>query len=361
MATVTRYPHDPLLDLDPWIGQRSCSFRFYVINAQSGKRLGQFYPRRDQSPALLEHNTTRTIKRQLTLELGVADAAAIDPVQERIAVTMYFPNGQEYPLGRYMFQSPTDNVYTSGRLGTYVLNDEMFLVDQAIKSGLSGFQTGIPVLIQKVLDGLPINYRVEDCSFVSSEAWTVGTTRGTILETLAVSGGYFSPWFDNNGVLQFIRAFDPGYRIPDMDLDSGNKVMRQGITETTDLLTAPNTFMVVSNASNTGDSAPAVGVSQVSPNAPNSVEKRGFEITQVTRMQVTSEAQAAAIAYGIAQRQTVLQTVQLTTAPDPRHDSYNVLFWQGANWLEISWSMPLAEGHGMTHQMRKAYAVRGTS
>lgn len=358
MATVTRFPHSPLLDLDPWVGQRKASFRFYVTDAVSNQRLGQIYPRRDQSPALLDHNTTRTIKRQLTLELGVADAAAIDPVRERISVTMYFQNGAEYSLGKYMFQSPTDAIFTSGRLATYVLNDEMFLVDQPINKGLSGFQTAIPVLIQQVLEGLPITYRIEDCDFVSSEAWTAGTTRGSILETLAISGGYFSPWFDNDGVLQFIKAFDPGYRICDMSLDDGNKVMRSGITETTDVLTAPNTFMVVSNASNTGDSAPAVGISRVSPNAPNSVEKRGFEITQVTTMQVTSEAQAAAIAYGISQRQTVLQTVQLTTAPDPRHDSYNVLYWQGANWLEIAWSMPLAEGNGMSHQIRKAYAVR---
>ena len=52
----------------------------------------------------------------------------------------------------------------------------------------------------------------------------------------------------------------------------------------------------------------------------------------------------------------MFETVSVTTALDPRHDSYDVIRWQGENWLETAWSMDLAEGGNMTHQLRKSYA-----
>jgi hypothetical protein len=51
----------------------------------------------------------------------------------------------------------------------------------------------------------------------------------------------------------------------------------------------------------------------------------------------------------------VFERVELSTPPDPRHDSHNVIRWQGENWLELAWSMPLVEGGEMRHVLRKAY------
>ena len=349
--TLTTFPHDPLLDLDPWVGQRQCTFRFALSDAVSGEQLGNITPIRNAS---LTHDTTRTIKRQLTLALGVADTAAINPISERVDVFMVFPSGVEYPLGRYMFTDASRQVFTSGKLGDMALNDEMFLVDQQITVGLSGVGKGVSTVIQEALAGLPVDYDLAASPYLSADAWGLGTGRGQVLEALAVSGDYFSPWFGNDARMHFIRTFYPTNAVADFDFDAGNKVMREGILENDDLLVAPNTFIVVSNAA-ADPSLEVVGRYDVPPSAPHSLARRGFVIAQVENLQVADADQARAVARGIGIRQTVFERVSLTTAPDPRHDSYNVVVWQGEKWLELAWSMALVEGGTMNHLLRKGY------
>jgi hypothetical protein len=169
-----------------------------------------------------------------------------------------------------------------------------------------------------------------------------------------VSGDYFSPWFGNDQKLHFIRTFDPIDRVPDFDYDTGFKVMQDQILETDDLLTAPNRFIVIGNSGPSSRSA-IVGIADVPINAPHSVPNRGFAVTQTQNLQLRSQDQAVAVARGLANRQTVFERVNLTTAPDPRHDSYDVIRWQGELWLELAWSMALTEGGMMNHMLRKGY------
>lgn len=361
---LTNLPKDPLLDLDPWVGQRSCTFKFHVVDSVTSDVMGEIHPIRG---ATLTHDTGRTIKRSLTLSLGTADTAAINTLQDRITVSMVFANGQTYPLGKYMFTTEQANQQTSGNLGSYTLNDEMFRIDQQIRRGINGADGTISLVAQKILTELNVANDIEPSNFTTAQAWPIGTNRGSIFEALAVAGDYFSPWLDNNGVFRMIRTFNPMDRIADLDLDSGNQVLRGSITNDSDLLTAPNIVIVVSNtpATNTASIGPngaignlttqAVGIARIPNSAPNSILNRGFEIPDVRTLQLTSPGQAQAVAEGLAQRQTVVQKVNLTTAPDPRHDSYNVIFWNNAYWLELSWSMALVEGGGMNHLLRKAY------
>lgn len=354
MAGLTLYPFDPLLDLPPWQGQRQCTFRFDWYNGITGEFLGQVHPVRSAS---LTHDTSRTIKRQLSLELGAHDTAAINASSDRIKPFMVFPNGQEYPLGTFLFTDNTRQVYTSGRLGNMVLNDEMFLVDQPLTAGISAVINGssIDTLIAEVLDGLPIQYTLESSIYYTQESWSVGNGRGSILDSLCLSGDLFSPWFGNDSKLHFIRSFDPITKIPQFDFDSGNQVFRADIVESDNLLTAPNRFIVISNTASDTQSE-VVGNAVVPANAPHSIQNRGFEITLVQTLQLQNVAQAQAAAQNLANRQTVYETVNLVTAPDPRHDSYDVIRWQGDLWLELSWSMALTEGGQMNHLLRKAYS-----
>ena len=364
---LTEFPPDPLLDLDPWVGQRQCTFRFNVVNAATNEVMGEINPIRGAS---LTHDTGKTIKRTLQMSLGVRDTAAINPLQDRVTVTMVFPNGQTYPLGKYMFTVETLNQQTSGNLGTYTLTDEMFLVDQQILRGINGALGSVSLVAQSILTELNIANDIEPSNFTTGEAWAIGTTRGRILEALAISGDYFSPWFDNNGIFRMIRTFNPINRIADLNLDQGRRVLRSSISNSSDLLTAPNIIVVLSNspslntANSSGNGASlatgnlinqAVGIARIPNSAPNSVLNRGFEIPDVRTLQLTSPGQAQAVAEGIAQRQTVFEKVSLTTPPDPRHDSYNVIFWNNDYWLELSWSMALVEGGNMNHLLRKAY------
>lgn len=348
--TLTTFPPHPILDLDAGVGQRSCTFRFDLINGVTGQHLGEINPVR---AATLTHDTTRTIKRQLTFPLGAADLAAVNTVTDRILLTMILSNGEEWPLGRYMFTDDSRLTYTSGDLGAMALNDEMFLVDQEIQIGIDGIGVSVQAILAMALTGLPVTVEVEASPFTSAEAWGAGTPRGQVLESISVSGDWFSPWFGNDTSMHFIRTFDPATRIPDFDFDSGFRVMREGIVMTSDLLIAPNRFVVIGNV--TQSSVPIVASADVPVNAPHSIQNRGFVISKTSQLQLRSQSQAVSVAQGLANRQTVFERVTLTTPPDPRHDSYNVIKWQGNLWLELAWSMALTEGGAMNHMLRKSY------
>lgn len=352
--TNTTFPHDALLDLEPWVGQRQASFRFDLINGVTEERLGELTPIRT---ATLSHDTSRIIKRDLKIDLGVADSAAINPITDRIRPYMVFPNGTEYPLGRYMWTDASDLVTSSGRLNSSILNDEMFLVDQQITKGVSNGGSSAEFLLAKILSELEdvtVNYTLDTSPFTISGAWATGANRGQLLEAIAVQGDYFSPWFDHTGTMRFIRTFDPATKLPDLDWDQGNKVLRDSILETSDILTAPNRFIVISNDA-LDPSIEVTAVADVPATAPHSVANRGFVIAHVEDLQLSDVTQAIAVANGIANRMTVFERVGINTIPDPRHDSYNVIRWDGANWLELAWTMPLEEGQPMSHLLRKAY------
>lgn len=348
----------PTLDLSTAVGQFQYTFRFELTDAVSGERLGDITPIRG---ATLRHDTTRLTKRTLDLKLGKDDTAAVNTLTDRVSPFMVIPgvpcpdtDSGDWPLGHYQFIDDPVVTSTGGNLGRPQLADEMFLVDQAILAGISGAGISVVSVLVDVLAGLPIDFEVEPSPFTSADAWGLGTSRGQVLEALSVSGDYFSPWFDNRGTLRFIRTFDPALRIPDMDLDASYRVLRQDILHTSDLLTAPNRFIVISNGSADPDH-PVVGIADVPVNAPNSIPNRGFVIAKVVDLQLSDSQQAQAVAEGLVQRRAIFEQTQLTTAADPRHDSYNVIRWQGANWLETAWAMPLTAGAPMSHVLRKAY------
>lgn len=330
---------------------RSATFRFKLTDGVSGEVKEDLTPIRD---ATLSHDTTRTIKRQLNLNLGVYDTARINPLVDRVFVYMVTADGTEWPLGKYMFADSSLIFSTGGNLTNAVLNDEMFQVDQEISKGVNGVKKPINATISKVMEEFPqIIVNQEASFFEGMQAWTVGAGRGQILDDLALAGDMFSPWFNNDAELRFIRAFDPSQKVPDFDFDTGSSVIRAGIVETSDILTAPNRFIVISNTSE--NNTPLVGVADVPVNAPNSFANRGFYLVKTEDLQLNTASQAQLVANNLALRSTVFERVTITTAPDPRHDSYNVIRWQGDNWLELAWSMNLLEGAAMSHSLRKAY------
>lgn len=350
-GTLTTVPVDATFSLFDGIGQREATFRFGLVDGVTGEVKEDLTPMRNAS---LSHDTTRTIKRQLTLNLGAYDTARIQPLTDRVLVYMVTADGTEWPLGKYMFTDSSLAVFTSGGLTNAVLNDEMFQVDQQISKGVNGVKKSINATIAVVMSEFPsIALNQEASFFEGAQAWTVGAGRGQILQDLALSGDLFSPWFDNSGTLRFIRSFDPALRPCDFDFDAGNAVVRAGIVESSDILTAPNRFIVISNTNNTNTEI--TGIADVPVNAPNSFANRGFYIVQTEDLQLEDSSQAQAVANNLALRSVVFERVTLHTAPDPRHDSYNVIQWQGEKWLELGWSMSLLEGAAMTHNLRKAY------
>lgn len=340
-----------VLDVDDGIGQRTATWRFDLVDAVSGENLGQIHPIR--SGAQITHDTTRTIKRDLRANFGVTDTAAINPLTDRIMPSMLV-GGQAWPLGRFMFVDETTLISTGGVLGDMALVDEMFIVDQQQSKAFSS-SLSTTAAVAEFLTGLPlVGVNVEASPYPAVGSWAPGTTGGQILDALATQGDYMGPWMDNNGVFRMIRTVDPDTAVPTLDFDRGHRVITNSITETSDLLRAPNRFVVTSNG-DSANTAPIVGTYDVPPSAPYSIAQRGFVIPQVVNLQVDSVTQAFAVARNLGIRQSVFRRTQLSTPPDPRHDSYDVIRWQGVNWLELGWSMTLEEGAPMTHTLRRSF------
>jgi hypothetical protein len=361
----TNEQKDPKFDLADYIGQRSSTFRFDLLNSVTGEHLGQVHPLRDTVPTL-EHDTTRTIKRTLTMDFGREDTARINTITDRILPYMVFDDGFEYPLGRYMFSDVTRQKFTSGKLSSTSLVDESFIIDQPMEqsfnAGISAssefldttIDLGQPIsqVLFKLLESIDIPKQFEDNNANVIGSWALGTSRMKVFEDVALQAGFFSPWIDNTGILRLIIAFDPADREIDFDLDLSNTIKYSTVAESDDLLIAPNRIIVVNNESN---NAVIVGTYDIPSSAPHSIINRGFVIPEVRNIQVSSGSGANTVARNIGIRETVFERVTLTTVPDPRFDSYNVIKWDNEKWLELSWSMQLAEGGDMVHTMRKAY------
>lgn len=357
LVTDTRTPS---LDLAASVGQVTYTFRFSLIDAVSGDVMGDIHPIRS---AALSHNTASTIKRSLSFPLGKVDTAAVNPITDRILVFADMPAFRcpdtvsgEWPLGRYMWSDPSRQLSTAGRTSSNMLSDEMLRIDQQLEAGLSGTGRSVPLVIIAAMAGIDVDLEMEPSPFMSADAWGMGVGRGQVLEALSVAGDYWSPWLNNQGRLQFLRTFNPADRLPDIDLDSGYQVIRNSPLETDDTLTAPNRFIVVSNAA-IDPNQPVVGRADVPVNAPNSVVNRGFAIPAVLDLQISNSDQAQAVAEGLANRNTIYERISLDTVFDPRYDGYNVVRWQGVNWLELSRNVPLVPGEPMSHEFRKSYGA----
>jgi len=349
---LTNFPLDPYLDMPAWRGQRVERFRFEWKNAITDETLGWLTPEKEPVP-LLTHNTATGVKRTLALNLGTFDTSQVNSLTDRILPSVEI-GGTTYPLGRYMFSTDVRRKRTRGDLGMFRLLDEGFIIEQELSAAFFSIST-VDAAVLQLLAGLPlVDVDIEPTDFLSTGAWSVGVNRGQPMEAYATQGDYFPYWLDHNGHVRMIRTRDPATEIPDFDLDAGFTVRRDSIDLTSDVLLAPNRFVVISN-SGAAETDPLVGTYDVPPSAPHSIAQRGFVIQQTDEIQLGSQDQVAAAARNIGIRQTIFERVTFATPIDPRHDSYNVMNFMGDRWLEIGWSMELRAGGIMEHTARKAY------
>lgn len=349
---LTTQPIIPALDLEDFIGIRTATYQFRLFNGVTNEDLGDITPY--VQGARLSHDVSRTVKRDLSFNLGVEDADAINPLTDRVEVFMLI-GGVSYPLGRYMFIDDLESMSTGGNQASVQMVDEMFIVDQPLENSFGNNFTleGVRACILRLLAGLPVDIGdIAQSPFSVALSALAGNRRGSVLDTLAQQGDYETPWMDNLGQLRMIRTVDAAFATADFDYDTRHQIYRDSISRSTDILNAPNRFIVIStNAAN----ASITGVYDVPPTAPHSISNRGFVLPQVVDAQALSSSQAIAMARNIGIRFTATETVNFTTPPDPRHDSYDVVFFDGDQWLETAWTMSLTEGGDMNHTIVRAY------
>ncbi|OJF15384.1 hypothetical protein [Couchioplanes caeruleus] len=359
MAAASAPPPD-LLALDEHVGQRPVTFRLELVD-RLGVRRGRLTPLRSSTPSL-SHDTTATISRRVTgLTLGAGDSALIRPLTDRIDIAMVLGATPPlmYPLGRYLIADAVSVHTTGGTTTALTLYDPMFIVDQQLEAGFDAGGALVDTAVRRLLDGLPIGELVLDATEQNStNSWSAGTSRAAALLDLATVGGYVKPWFNHTGQLRMPRASEPAAQAPTIDLDHPRRVLRGSITRSPQMLSAPNRFVVVSNDP-TSDAAPVIGTYDVPSSAPHSINQRGFIIPTVVEAQLPSQRHATVYARTLGIQQAVYEVVELSTPPDPRHDGYDVVRFDGQLWLETGWEMPLTAGGEMRHTLRRAYPSDG--
>lgn len=355
------------VNLDECVGQRMATFRWELLDGVTGIRKGEIHPDRGATPTL-SHDTGRTIKRMINPVVITPDEIGdVNQYRDRIDLFMVFGEDLEFPLGRFMFSDLTVLETTAGDWGTATLLDEMFRVDQPLETSFSilpstiwtGISESVDEAVRRLLRDIDVDIVAEPTPYYSAGTWTQGTRRGSVIGDLAQFGDYLSPWFGNDRKLHLRRVFDPADVAPNFDWDERRFVIRDSISRPSDLLNLPNRIVVVSNdAVNAGVSiaqSPIVGTYDIPASAPFSIVNRGFVSQETVTTQVNSTLQAAAIAKAIGLRTLAAERVEVSTPPDPRHDSYDVIRFRGENWLELSWSLPLEEGSEMRHVLRRSY------
>lgn len=343
------------------IGQRTEAVRFEVVDAF---RRTLFPVNPDRSSVItVANNANATIKRTLQgLHLAPGDADKINPVSHRLRAIWQLENGAEFPLGVFMFGDSNRLRATYGKSFEGTLFDQTFILDQGRRSTFAlaageRCTDAIKALLREV--NLPTD-RVADAPTVlaNPQAWPAGTTRMRIINDLCAMASLYSVYFDNSGV--------PVCRpVPDLEvanaqlhysLGQHSRVIRDSIVESDDLWQAPNVYVVVSTSANEQEVS---GSYEIPENNPLSVKNRGFEVVNVldTPGLETSEEAVARAKAAALQDPSTYRHVEFEAAPDPRHDTFDVVFFDDGVYREQSWSLVCTPGGPHRHNLRRVDQV----
>jgi hypothetical protein len=348
-----------LLDLDG-VAARTSTFRLDVVDA-SLTLIGTLGAGADQ-PASVENNINRTVKRTMSgVRIPPSELAAVRPYSDRVRPVMVLENGVELPVGVFLFGDLSRTIDTAGTEAEASLVDQTVILDTGIAEPYSvPAGKSLTVAMGEILAASPVAaYDVAQTGQVAGSplAWPAGASRLRVLSDLAATAGFYSPYFDNAGTCRLVA-------VPDLSAASASIVYAQGgvdtgrvirgsIVRSDDTLGAPNRYVAVDAS---GQGGGFVGAYDVPATAPHSAANRGFVISRTVEVQgLATQADATAAAKAAGLQDTSYEHLQFASPPDPRHDTFDVVEFDGAVWREQSWTMTLREGEPMKHVLRRVY------
>lgn len=342
--------------LDLVVPERASKFRLDVLDATLSY-IGTLGAQAD-APATVENNINRTIKRTLNgVKIPRNVSAAVNPYTDRVRPMMVLENGSEYPLGVFLYADRSRLIDTAGEDHEASLVDQSIILDQGIAQAYSvPAGTVITTAITTLLATTPlVSYVVDQTAqqVGSALTWPAGTSLLKIVNDLAALAGFYSLFFDNAGVARVVVVPDLTTTTPTLTYAKGGRVLRSSIVRSDDALDTPNRYVAV-DSSGSGFS----GVWDVPADAPWSAANRGYIVTSTVTVQgLASTSDAAAAAKAAGQQDTSYEHLKFSTPPDPRHDTFDVIEFDGARWREQAWAITLREGTAMKHDLRRVYSA----
>lgn len=366
-----------LLDLN--VSMRQETVRFDLLDQQLNF-LGSLAVDRISSIPEIVNDVNRSIRRTVSnfrlLARTLADADSplffageINTLVYRVQPVWILGDGgpgYEFPLGVYLWGSDQSHRSTYGVPEDCTLVDQCSILFQPLSQSVSypaGTIIATALAEQATALGITsVNIDGNTAALSGPVAWFAGSdTSLAVMESLCAAGGYYAPYFDNDGTLRCRIAPNIATSPPDVTYLMGSRIVRDSILESNDLLNAPNRYIVIDNSAT---AAPMVGTFDVPASAPHSYANRGFRIVQSTNLQgLTDQAAADAAAQAqYAQGSSTYSWLSFESAPDPRHDTFNIVGVQldvgGSivNYREQGWRLPCSPGSKMHHDCRKVYA-----
>ncbi len=189
-------------------------------------------------------------------------------------------------------------------------------------------------------------------------AWPGGTPRLTVLRHLSALASLYRPYFDNTGTGIVERAADLDSAEPDIIYDTGpsSRINVESIVTAKDLFELPNIYLVTGSGATESEVS---GYTLVPASQEHSVQNRGREIIETIALSgVSSSAAAFQAACAVAaQRPQDWVTYEFEGAPDPRHDTFDIVSVDSVNYREVSWDLTCAPGGPHRHSLRQAYSL----
>lgn len=343
-------PANRLLDLANGVGMIKRSVKYLVLDQE----LNEKFPVESLTDCTIQASTAGQIKRQLSgFTLGEKDLRRLNLFTDRIKVSVILEDGTEWPQGVYVF---TDSAV---KVGTYVSTLATTLMDQDyVLSQGSRYPYGVNPgggivdAINFILDDANVWNRdiPADASVRVGDPlnWPPGTARSAMLKVLCDLAGWLPPYFNNDGVCIIRPPTNPQNGAPDHFYEP-SRVFHDTLIENENLVQAPNVYVVIGTGPSKGDISASA---EVAAELPFSVQNRGFTIVSIHRTQgLISTRQAQEMAEALAQAgSSGFKNVYFTGPPDPRHDLFQTVEFDGEVYNEVEWSLPL-KGATHTHSL----------
>lgn len=346
------------------------TFRFELLDIAHNV-IGHLSVRSDSTPTI-SNSINRTIKRQMSgLVLPQSDTAAINTLTDRVRPWAVFGDGSQRPCGVFLFGDATMSrqTYGSAQFATPgsglslsgSLLDQLCTIDQPTAVG-TAYPPGTLIstaLEEQMERSSALEWHIDpSTSRIRGTEWftkPAGTSLLEVINGLAQLGGYYTLFFDNEGIGQLIQVPDLSSSEVDFAYGEDSTVYQDTITESDDLLQAPNRYIVLNNSLT---DEPVSGRWDIPATSPNSIANRGFVVGKTIDMQgveSNADAEAAAKAFGQADYSTY-SWATFDTVINPDHDTFSIVGWRGIKYREQAWSYPcIHDGHHQ-HELRRVYS-----
>lgn len=353
-----------LLQMTGGWGQRSSTFRFELLNANL-ELTGSLVVDAN-SPPSIDNDVDSAMKRKLSnLRIPTSDANHINPLEDRIRVSMSIAGlmaagARDYELGVFVPSDPAERPHTR-QLWTAINGlDQLTMLDQDTETTWAvapGTSISYALELRLAIHQVPVFEVEQTTSKVRGNEWLVwpaGTNGSDIIQDLCDLGGFYSPYFRNDGTCVIRRVPDLTSVDPTLNYGLGMGIYAESLEVVKDTWKLPNRFIVTSNA---GNDEVVSGYWDVPASAPHSRQKRGRIISVTYDMQgleTNEDAYEAAKAKGQT-HDRVFETVECDTPINPTHDTFDVVGYDGTKFHESGWNITCRDGERMQHQWRRIY------